>query len=251
MILTIARQELRALFLSPLAWVILAVVQALLGYIFLSQVENYIVNQGQLAAITGTPGITRFVVAPWFGNVAFVLFLVVPMLTMRLISEERRSGTIALLYSAPISMTEIILGKYLGIVVFLGIMVSMLALMPLSLFLGGSIDIGLLAACLLGLTLLVASFAALGLFMSCLTAQPVVAAVSTFGLLLMLWVVDWGGTASTGDVSNYLSYLSLLRHYEPLLKGVFDSSDVVYYVLFISLFLGLSIRHLSRKRLQP
>jgi ABC-2 type transport system permease protein len=150
--------------------------------------------------------------------------------------------------SAPVSMTEIILGKYLGVLTFFLILIGMLALMPLSLLAGTDLDLGKLAAGLLGLTLVVAAFAAIGLFMSSLTEQPTVAAVTTFGLLLLLWILDWAGNSGL-DTSNLLAYLSMLRHYEPLLKGLFSSTDVGYYLLVTTLFLGFSIRRLDATRL--
>ncbi len=250
MALVVAGRELRSLFLSPLAWSILAVVQLLLAYMFLSQMDVFMQLQGRLAGLEGAPGVTQMVAMPVLANAAIVLLLVVPLLTMRLISEERRGQTIALLFSAPLSMSEIVLGKFLGVMAFLALMVAMIALMPLSLRLGAEIDFGMLAAGLLGLFLLVASFAALGLYMSTLTAQPAVAAVASFGALLLFWVIDWSGNANLGEAGGVLGYLSMLRHFEPLLKGVFDSSDVIYYLLFVVLFLGLSIRRLNADRLQ-
>ncbi len=249
MIFTIAMRELRSLFLSPLAWSVLAVIQLVLAYVFLISVDNFLVLQPRLAAIDGAPGVTDIVAAPTLGTAAVVLLLVVPLLTMRLVSEERRSGTLTLLLSAPVSMTEIVLGKYLGMLGFLFLMLLMLALMPLALLAGGSLDLGKLAAGLLGLGLLLGAFAAAGLFMSTLTNQPTVAAISTFGLLLLLWILDWAGQAHPGQ-SGVIGYLSLLRHYESLLKGVFNSADVGYYLLFILAFLGLSIRRLDAYRLQ-
>ncbi len=248
MVLTIAGRELRSLFLSPLAWAILAVVQFLLAYMFLSQVDLFMQIQPQLAGLPGAPGVTQVVAAPVLGNAAIVLLLVVPMVTMRLISEERRNQTITLLFSAPVSMAEIVLGKFFGVMAFLALMVAMLALMPLSLLIGAEIDLGMLAAGLLGLLLMLAAFAAVGLYMSTLTAQPAVAAVSSFGVLLLLWILDWAGKGD-GAEGGLFGYLSLLRHFESLLKGVFDTSDVIYYLLFVTLFLVLGIRRLEADRL--
>jgi ABC-2 type transport system permease protein len=248
MILTIAARELRSLFLSPLAWAVLAVVQFILAYIFLSQVDNYLVWQPRLAAVESAPGVADLVIAPLFADAAIVLLLVAPLLTMRVLSEERRNRTLSLLLSAPVSMTEIVIGKYLGVLSFFLVMLALLALMPLSLLSGTELDLGKLAAGLLGLGLLLAAFAATGLFMSALTEQPTIAAISTFGLLLLLWIIDWAGN-SDSQASGLFAYLSMLRHYEPLLKGLFNSSDVAYYLLVIILFLGLSIRRLDADRL--
>ena len=247
----LAARELRSLFLSPLAWSILAVVQLILGFLFLAQLEQYRDLQPQLAMLENPVGVTEVVVAPLFATAAIVMLLVMPLLTMRLVSEERRGGTLPLLFSAPVSLTEVVLGKYVGILGFLGVMVLLLALMPLSLLLGGSLDFGLLAAGLLGLTLMLAAFAAAGLYMSTVTAQPTVAAVSSFGLLLLLWIIDWAGRAvSDAGETGVFGYLSLQRHYQALLRGVFDTSDIVYYLLFIIVFIVLSIRRLDADRLQ-
>jgi len=249
MIFTIAGRELRSLFLSPLAWSILGVVQIIGAYLFLSQVETFMAQQSRLATLESTLGVVDSVVAPVFDAVAFLLLLITPLITMRVLSEERRNRTLSLLFSAPISMTEIIVGKYLGVLSFILILVGMLALMPLSLLVGTDLDLGKLAAGLLGLTLVVSAFTAIGIFMSSLTEQPTVAAITTFGLLLLLWILDWAGSSGT-PTSGLLAYLSVQNHYRLLLNGLFSSVDVIYYLLITVLFLGFSIRRLDADRLQ-
>jgi len=285
MIFTIARHELRRLFLSPLAWIILAVVEFILAWMFLQHLEGFLTIQSQLLGMNSEYGVTEVVAAPLFGNAAIVLLLVVPLVSMRLVTEERRNKTLALLYSAPLSMTEIVLGKYLGLYTFLLIQLLLIALMPLSLLAGGGLDFGLLASgllglalllggfaavglfmstltqhqtvaavstfgmlasALLGLALLLGGFAAVGLFMSTLTQHQTVAAVSTFGMLLFFWLLDWARTGAGGGV---LPYLSLLNHTEPFLKGLFDTRDLAYHLLFIATFLALSVRRLDMDRL--
>lgn len=250
MILTLAQRELRSLFLSPLAWAILAIVQFILAYLFLSQLQEFLLIQDKLSAIDNAPGVTELVIAPLYGSATFIMMLVTPLLTMRLISEERRNQSLALLLSAPVSMTEIIVGKYLGMLGFAVIMILIMTLMPLSLLFAGSIDIGLLFSIVLGISLLLAAFISVGLYMSSLTAQPTIAAMSTFGILLMLWIVDWAGGKASEAASGLLEYLSILRHFEGFAKGIFNSSDFFYYILFIALFLILSIRRLDGDRLQ-
>jgi ABC-2 type transport system permease protein len=247
MILTIARRELRSLFLSPLAWTMLAVVIAILAYMFFSQIELFMQLQPRLAAMPAPPGITEVIVAPLFGNAAIVLLLIVPLLTMRLLSDERRNQTLSLLLSAPLSMSDIVLGKFVGIVVFLLLLLLLIVLMPLSLLMGGTLDFGVVASCSLGLLLLLSAFAALGLYMSSLTDQPTIAAVGSFGALLLLWIINWNGNSGGAGV---LSYLSLVSHYQALLKGVFNSADIIYYLLFSATFLILGIRRLDAERLQ-
>ncbi len=249
MTFVIAGREFRNLFLSPLAWTILGVIQIILAYMFLAQLDYYIVIQGRIAGMEEAPGITDLVVAPLFGNAGVILLLVTPLLTMRLISEERRNRTLSLLFTAPVSMTEIVLGKYLGILGFLLVMIGMILLMPLSLLIGGGLDAGKLVACVMALTLLLAGFAAVGLYMSALAVQPTVAAISTFGMLLLLWIIDW--SSHSGDQGKgVLEYLSLLRHYEGLMKGLINTTDLLYFVLFITTFLVLSIHRLDNDRLQ-
>ena len=231
-----------------MAWSILAVVQAILAYFFLIYLDYFVQIQAQLSMLPNAPGITSIVVAPLFATVAIVLLLVVPLLTMRVVSEERRNMTLSLLISAPVSVTEIILGKYLGILGFLLLMLLMVCLMPFSLAFVGTLDGGLMASGLLGMFLMLCSFAAIGLYLSTLTKQPTVAAVSTFGVLLILWIVDIAGKTDNQD--SILSYLSMLNHNQALLRGIFSSTDLIYYLLCITLFLVLSIRRLDAERLQ-
>lgn len=246
---TIARRELLTLFLSPLAWAMLGVVQLIGAWVFLKQLQEFMGLQAQLSQLPGSPGATEVVVVPLYATLAIVLMLLVPLLTMRLVSEERRAGTLPLLMSAPVSMSEIVLGKYLGVVGFLLLMLGLLSLMPGVLWLSGGLDGGLWMAVLIGLALLVGAFAALGLYFSTLTAQPTVAAVSTFGTLLLLWLLDWAGGQDPA-ATDLLSYLSLLRHFDSFSRGLFSSADALYYLLFILVFIVLSVRRLDAHRLQ-
>jgi len=162
MAFTIAGRELRSLFLSPMAWAILAVVSGICAWFFLSYLDFFLQIQPRLAAVPGGPGAADIVVAPLFSTAATVLLLVVPLLTMRLISEERRAQTLPLLLSAPVSMTEIVLGKFLGVLGFVLVMLLLIAAMPLSLLAGGTLDLGLWAAGVLGLLLLLDADCAAG-----------------------------------------------------------------------------------------
>ena len=245
MILTIAWREFRSLFLSPLAWAILAVLQLILGILFFYiLIVVYGPNQDKYALMEGWPGATLIILPNFLTLAAFLLLLVVPLLTMRLISEERRAKTLTLLFSAPISMTEIVLGKYLGVMLFLLLVLALVALMPLSLLLGGRIDLGVVFAGLFGLALTLASFAAVGLFISTLTQHPTVAAIASFGALLCFWLLDVS-VQGTGIIA----YLSLFNHYQPFLQGVFDTADAAYHLLLIVTFLVLSVRRLDADRL--
>lgn len=247
MIFTIAFRELKTLFLSPLAWTVLGVVQVIFALLFFVGVEEILRRQPQWMAIESAPGVTEMIVPLLFSNAGLILLLVTPMLTMRLIADERRNRTLPLLFSAPVSMVEIVLGKYLGVLLFLLLFVLLVAIMPLSLLAGGRLDFGLLGAGMLGLALTLASFAAIGLFTSTLTQNPIVAAIAAFGISLLFWIIDFSGQ---GDVrTNLFAYLSLLNHYVTFLRGTFDTTAVAYYVLLIGTFLTLSVRRLDGDRL--
>lgn len=248
MIFSIALRELKSLFLSPLAWALLAVMQLILGYLFLSQLDTYMYWQPQLAGMEGAPGVTDIITTPLLQTAGFLILWVAPALSMRVFSDEQRNGTLPLLFSAPLSMTEIVLGKFLGIYLFFLILLAMLLAMPLSLYAGASLDSGKLAAGGIGLMLLLAAFAAIGVFMSSLTEQPVIAAISTFGLLLLLWIIDWSGSERE-DISGLFSYLSMQTHLESFMNGLFSSTDVMYYLILVATFLILCIRRLDDHRL--
>jgi len=250
-ILTIASRELRSLFLSPLAWSILGIVQFIFAYIFLAQLNTFIQVQPQLANLENAPGATEFIATPLFATSAIIFMLIIPLITMRVIAGERANNSLSLLFSAPLSMTEIVLGKFLGVVGFLITMAILLAVMPLSLGLAGTLDYGLFFSAWLGLVLLIASFAAIGVYMSSLSKQPTVAAISTFGILLMLWILDWSSNkVADENASGVLEYISILRHFESMAKGLFSSTDFMYFIIIIASFLILSIRRLDGDRLQ-
>ncbi len=250
MIVSIARSELYRMFLSPLAWTILAIVLFILALLFVTLTENFLADiQPRLGGVEGAPGVTDAVIAPLLLWAGIIMLAVTPLLTMRLVAEERQQGTLTLLTSAPLSITELVLGKYLGLILFLLIMLSLLALMPLSLSFSTTLDWGKLLAGMLGLFLLLASFAAAGLYCSSLTTTPLIAAISSFGLLLLLVVFYTSGTSDSAP-SEVFKYFSHFTHFVPFLGGLFDSSDLIYYLLFISAFLGLAIRRLDNQRLQ-
>lgn len=243
----IARRELQSLFLSPLAWAVLAIVQFILAWVFLLQVDSFEMIQQQYAMYQQrAPGVGDLVIAPLFSTASVVMLMVVPLLTMRLIAEEKRTGTITLLRAAPVSTAGIVLGKFFAMLAFLLILTVMIALMPLSLAAGTDLDVGRMFAGLLGLFLMMAAFAAAGLFMSTLTRQPVVAAVATFGLLLLLWLIN----AAAGGENGLASWLSLLKHYQSMLRGMFSTGDLIYYLVFMAAFIVFSVRKLDAERLQ-
>jgi len=247
MILKVARKELKSVFASPMGWVILALLQFGFGTYFLNGVNEYFeVMSGAIRPAERT-GVTMFIGQSVFGLASFVMLFSVPLLSMRLISEERRSNTLTFLFSAPLSLTEIVLGKFIGLVSFLSILVLMIGVMLCTLNAWADVDFGYLFANVLGLWLLVASFSAMGLYFSSLTAQPVVAAIITFIALFGLLIVD---RFLTGDETSVVNYLSLMHHFQPFARGLIDTADIIYFLLFIITFLTLTVRRLDADRLR-
>jgi len=248
MILTIAKREFRSMFLSPLAWVILAVIQIILAWSFLTTVDYFFNIQSDLTTLTNAPGVTDLVATPLLEVASIILLMIMPLLTMRLISEEKRNKTISLLLSAPVSISEIVIGKYLGLLFFISTILLLIIAMPLSLSIGTELDFIKLLSGALGLFLMLAAFSAAGLYMSSLTDNPIIAAMSTFGLLLFLWLLN-NNTGGDGG-ANVLNYLSLHTHFAPLLRGILNTSDIAYFLLFIVGFIVLTVRQLETQRLQ-
>jgi len=255
MIFIIAGKELKGLFASPLAWVVLTLFQVIIGYAFLRRLDDFLQLQPQLVQMANPPGATELVAAPLFGTAVALLLFAVPVLAMRLIAEERRNQTMVLLISAPVSLTEIVLGKFLGLLAFLLVIVALTALMPLSLAGATRLDYGLLAGLAAGLALLAAAFAAVGLLVSCLTAHPVVAAIGAFAALLgMVLTGDAAGDGLRARgwsvAANFAQVFSPIRNYEPFGKGMLDTQALACLVLLIVLALTLAIRQLDAQRLR-
>jgi ABC-2 type transport system permease protein len=195
--------------------------------------------------VANAPGATMSVASPLFGTLALMLMMLLPLLSMRLLAEERRNQTLALLLAAPISSSQIVLGKFLSLLLFITLTVASCTLMLSILRLGTRLDFGLLAANAMGLWLLTASYAALGLYLSSLTKQPIVAAMSATALSFGLWLMDIG----SADSANGLRALSPTAHAQNLNAGLILSSDLIYFALFIATFLLLTIRRVNNNRL--
>jgi len=248
-IYTIAVSEFKRLFNSPLAWSVLAILQFILALMFLMFIEEFItVVQPATATMEKAPGVTDIIVSPLYLWAGIIMLAVMPIMTMRSFAEERMNKTLTLLLSSPLSSTQIVLGKFFGILLFVILLVALIALMPLALTTGADIDWGKVFTSSLGLFLLLSSFAAAGIYLSSLTSQPIIAAVSSFGLLLFLVVLYLLGNSQSNS-SELFIYLSHFSHFMPFLEGVFDTSDLVYYLLFIVAFLVLAIRKLDNDRL--
>ena len=245
MIATIAGKELKSMFGSPLAWIVLAALQSILAWIFLMRLDSFLELQPRLQTLANAPGATEIVIAPLYSAAAVVLLMATPILAMRSIAEERRGRTMTLLISAPISMTQIVLGKFLGLLALLIMPVASITVMGMSLAIGGGLDFGLINANIIGLAMLVATFAAVGLFASSLTVHPMIAAFAALALLLASWLAS----LANPDPSSLIQLVSVTRRFESFNNGLIDSADVLWHVLVIALFLALTIRRLDRDRL--
>jgi ABC-2 type transport system permease protein len=245
MIRLLALRELRSLFAMPSTWFILAALQFIFAWFFLARLEAFLEIQPQLAQLANPPGVTITVAAPMFNTVALLLIMLVPMFTMRLIAEERRNQTLTLLLSSPLSGLHIVLGKFLGLLVFLVVLMAGVPLMLYTLALGTALDHGLLLSNMLGLFLLTASYIALGLYISALTAQPVMAAIGALAVLLGLWLADIGATAEDSPWHA----ISPFHHFQNFNNCLLDSSDAAYFVLFTAVFLLLTMKRLHNNRI--
>ncbi len=244
MTLTIALKEFRSLFATPSTWLILGALQFIFAWVFLARLDAFLQVQSQLTQILNAPGVTQSVASPLLGTAAFVLMMLVPVFTMRLIAEERRNQTLVLLLAAPVATWEIVVGKFLGLLLFLSLIIAACLIMLLTLALGTALDYGLLLGNVLGLFLLTACYAALGLYFSTLTTQPIVAAASTMATLFGLWLIDISGSTT----SLALRALSPSVHFQSFNSGLLQSQDLAYFLLFSAACLLLATRRLHNNR---
>lgn len=237
MIFTLAARELRSLFALPSTWLMLGVLQFLLAWNYLSRLDAWLQVQPQLAQLANPPGVTITVAAPLLNMLGLLLMLLTPLFTMRAFAEERRNQTLALLLSSPVSGRQLVLGKFLGLLTFLMLLVVAELAMVSTLGMGTSLDKGLLAANLLGLLLLTMNFVAIGLYVSTLTAQPIVAAIGGLAVLLGPWVIDVSAT----DEGAIWHELSPVNHFQKLNVGLFDTTDIAFFLLLTAAFLQLAV----------
>ena len=247
MIINIARKELKSLFASPMGWIILALLMFGFGFLYLDGVNKYFEVMSGSIRPAERQGITIFVGQNVYGAANFLMTVAIPILTMRLISEERRSQTLPFLLSAPITLSEIVIGKFVGLVLFLSILVIYIFVMLSTMNIWADIDFGYLIGNSFGLILLIGSFCALGIYFSSLTSQPIIAAISTFIALFAMVIF---GNLTASDPSHWFGHISMAKHFQSFTRGVFDSSDIVYYLLFIVTFLTLTVRRLDSDRLK-
>jgi gliding motility-associated transport system permease protein len=251
--IVIAGREIAAYFVQPVAYVVMTVFLLLGGWFFFALLRRFdLVEQMYLAmrnpAALRQLNLNQLVIEPLLHNLAIVLVILVPAITMRTFAEEKRSGTYELLLTAPVRTSEIVAGKFIASGVLVLVMVALAGIFPLILVLFGNPEIGMMASGYLGLALLSLAFVAVGLFTSSVTQNQIIAAISCFGALLLLYVISWPAETGGGSFSSLLRYLSLPEHFAMMVKGVIATNDIVYFLSVVAVALFLTQRSVESVR---
>ncbi len=248
-VLAIAQRELNAYFASPIGYVLIGFFALLFGWFFYVPLA-YFLQQSNMAGMQ--PGqnlnINQMLIGPTLMNTTVVMLFLFPLITMRTYSEEKRSGTIELLLTSPLRDVEIILGKFLGAMLLYAAMLAVTLIHLSILFIYGQPEWKPIATGYLGLLLMGGCFLSLGLFISSLTKNQIVAAMATFAVFLMLWVINWISTFVGPTTQTVLQYLSLTDHFDDFAKGVIDTKHLVYYLSFMAFGLFLTAKSVDTER---
>lgn len=249
-IIAIAQKEIRAYFASPIAYVVIGLFALLFGWFYVS-ILNWFVNQGLQMSMGMGPAsmnVNQQMIRPLLLNMTVVLLFVLPMITMRTYSEEKRSGTIELLLTSPVSDIEIIVGKFLGAMTLYAAMLGVTLIYIGVLFAVGNPEWKPVATAYLGLLLLGGCFISVGMLISSFTKNQIVAGMLTFAVFLLLWVIDWIGSFAGPTVEQLVNYLSITQHFDDFAKGVIDTKHLIYYVSFITFGLFLTAKSVDSER---
>src|SRR6266851_2231774 len=237
---TICRKELRSYFVSPIAYLLLTMFAIIFGFFFWNSVGyfNMMSLESQMRGQSFPMSVNEYVIRPLLSNISVIGLFFIPMISMRLFAEEKRTGTIELLATSPIRDMEVIIGKWLAAVILYAVLLLFTAANFAFLFRYGNPDWKPLAIGYLGLLLQAGGLLAIGTFISTLTRNQIIAGAATFGACLMLWVLDWVSQFETSTWAQVLSYMSVITHFESFAKGVLDSKDVIFdaTVIFLGLF---------------
>ncbi|HFB99078.1 MAG TPA: ABC transporter [Bryobacterales bacterium] len=240
-VLVICRKELNSYFASPIAYGLMAFFAAIAGYFFYVATAIFVARgmESQMMGRSFPMDVNEWVVRPVLMNVSVIGLFLIPMITMRLFAEEKRSGTIELLATSPVRDIEIIIGKWLAAVVLYACILAISALDIAVLFLYGEPDLKPILVGYLGLLLQGAALLAIGTFLSTTTKNQIIAGTATFAVCLLLWVFDWITAYETSTWAKVMSYMSVVTHFESFAKGVIDTKDAIYFatVAFFGLFL--------------
>jgi ABC-2 type transport system permease protein len=247
-ILAIAHKELRSYFSSPIAYIIIGFFLLPFGAFFYLYLTAFVRQSLQMSQFGGAMNINQQVVRFVFQNASVIILFIMPMITMRTYSEEKRSGTIELLLTSPVSDVEIILGKFFGA---LGLYIAMLSFTLLYmgiLFIYGNPEWRPLVAAYLGLLLMGGAFVSLGLLISSTTNNQIVAGIVSFVVFLLLWIVGWFADSAGPTIGPITSWLSITEHFDDFSKGIIDTKHVLYYLSLITFGLFLTAKSVDTER---
>lgn len=250
-ILLIAKRDMGSYFNSPIFYVVTTVFLVIYSFIFF-QILNFFSIQsfqaGQMQGMDFGMNLNELVIEPSFNNMAVTLLLIIPILTMRSFAEEKKNKTYMLLLSSPVHLKEVIFGKFLACLSVVTVMILLSSYSTAFLYMIGDPEIGPVLTGYLGILLMSGCYVSVGVFASSLTDNQIIAAVISFGFTMFMWVIGWAAQATGPTVGEVLQYLSLIDHMEHFLKGIVDTSDLIYYLSFIVLGLFLTHRVLDSKR---
>jgi ABC-2 type transport system permease protein len=237
----ICRKELKSYFASPIAYAVMAIFGLIFGWVFFNASRDFVrfSFQSQMMGGGGATNVNDQIVRPLLGFAGTIALFLIPMITMRLFAEEKRTGTIELLLTSPIKDIEIILGKWLG-AVLLYLSVLLMSMINIALlFAWGKPDLKPVLVAYLGLVLQGATLLAIGALISTMTRNQIIAGIATFFVSLLLWLLSWFTAFDSSATAQVVNYLSIVTHFENFGKGVLDSKDVIFYLsmIFFSLFL--------------
>jgi ABC-2 type transport system permease protein len=249
-VLVIFKKELKSYFASPIAYLLLGIFAVIFGFFFYSATRFFVLQGMQMQMMgRGMPmDVNDYVIRPLLGNASVIGLFLIPMITMRLFAEEKRTGTIELLMTSPVRDLEIVLGKWLAAVVLYASILGISAINIAILYGFGRPDLRPILVGYLGLLLQGGCLLAIGIFISTLTRNQIIAGGATFAVCLMLWVLDWVSAYDQSAWGKIISYLSVVTHFEPFSKGVIDSKDVIFYLSMI--FFGLFLTSRSMESLR-
>ena len=247
-VLTIAGKECRSYFTSPVGWVVMGLFALLFGYFFIAHLD-FFVRQSMQSAMGGAPvNVNQGMIRGVLGNASVLILFLLPMITMRTYAEEKRSGTIELLLTSPVTDMEIVAGKFLGAMGFYGALLAVTLLDIGLVFIFGNPEWKPVLAGYLGLFLMGGCFIAIGLVVSSTTKNQVVAGAATFVVALLLWIISWLGSSFGPNTAAVLSYLSITEHFDDFSKGVIDTKHVIYYASVIAFGLFLTVKSVDTER---
>jgi len=251
--LAIAGKDIRSYFVSPTAYVVMTGFLLLGGWFFFNLLARFNFLLQMYASFRNPQALEQlnlneFVIAPLLHNLSVVLVILVPVITMRSFAEEKKVGTYELLMTAPLTITEIVLGKFIAAFVFVFLMLLLTGIYPVILLAYGNPEMGVILGGFLGLLLLATAFLALGLLTSSLTENQIIAAVSCLVLLLLLYVISWPADTAGEGLGSVLRYLSLTEHFGEMVKGVIDTKDLAYFAIVTVLALFLTHRSVESLR---